>query len=246
MSRKGGSKQNKRISLPSARHVFRKAHTWAIRPSPGPHQKQAVLPLGEIIRDKLGLAANRKETKVVLNSKKVLVDEKVRTSSRFPVGLFDIVRANQERFRVVFDANGRLQLQPMKDTEKPLKICKTVRKTVLGKNRFQLTTNDGRTFMQKEVAVRVGDSLLIELPSQKIVSVFSLQEGNVGYVFKGTHVGAFETISKINTGTMQKDGLVELKGSQEDFQTLLENVIVVGEKKPAIALNSVTSGNVKA
>jgi small subunit ribosomal protein S4e len=239
MSSKGGSNKNKRVSLPKARHVLRKRHTWAIRPIPGPHNQKMVLPLGEIIRDKLGLASNRKEIRAVLSGKGVLVDEKPRTDSKFPVGLFDIVRieAEKKRFRVVFDSKGRLQLREMDSKEKAVKVCRIVRKKVLGKEQVQLTTHDGRTFIEKaKTKAKTGDSLVIELPSQKIVETISLEKGKMGYIFSGIHAGTPGKIVGVMEGTIHKDALVEMQTNQETVQALRENIIVIGEKEPVIEI----------
>jgi small subunit ribosomal protein S4e len=240
MSSKGGSNKNKRASLPKTRQVLRKKHTWAIRPIPGPHGKKMALPLGEIIRDKLGLAGNRQETKTILGTKNVWVDEKVRTDSRFPVGLFDIVRFGTEnkRYRVVFDSKERLQLREMDSKEKAVKVCRIVAKKILGKDSVQLTTHDGRTFIEKEkTGLRAGDSLVIELPSQKILETIALEKGKTGYIFSGIHAGSSGKIVSLSEGTMRKDALVEMQTAAETVQALRGNIIVIGNKEPAIEVS---------
>ena len=239
MSGKGGSNKNKRVSLPRVRQILRKAFTWAIRPSAGPHSKSTVIPLAEIVRDKLGLAQNRKETQAILQSRQILVDEKVRTHAQFPVGLFDVVRveAEKKRFRVVFDSKGRLQLSEMDASEKNWKVARVVKKTVLGKDQMQLGTQDGRTFLEKKTSTRVGDSVVIDLASQKIIQVLPLKEGQTGYITRGTHVGESGKITGLSGGTMQKKALAELKTVLESFQTIRENIVVIGEKEPVVMVD---------
>lgn len=236
MANKGGSNRNKRRALPVARQVLRKTYTWALRPTPGPHSKETVLPLGEIIREKLGLASNRKEIKAILNSGNVLVDGKLRKEAKFPVGLFDVIKleAEKKQFRVVFDRKGRLQLQEMDAKEAPLKVVKVVRKKMLGKNAVQLTANDGKTFTEKDPKARVGDSLVIELPENKVAEQLELKEGQLVYLMAGNHVGKIATVQKLVPGTMQKKALAELSAKEGDFQTITDNLLVLGNKKPAI------------
>ncbi|MBU0636304.1 30S ribosomal protein S4e [Candidatus Micrarchaeota archaeon] len=236
MANKGGSNKSKRIALPKARQVLRKKHIWAIKPRPGPHQQKAVLPLGEILREKLGLASNRKEIKAILNAKKIRVDEKIRTDSKFPVGLFDVVRVEEEKkqYRIVFDPKGRLQVIEMDIKEKPVKVCKIVLKKILGKEKVQLTTNDGRTIIEKKSKTKPGDSVLIELPSQKIERVMPFQEGQLGYLTSGTRTGSIAKIKKVTPATMRRASLVELETKGETFQTLAENIIVIGSNTPVI------------
>lgn len=242
MANKSGSRHNKRIALPKTRHLSRKIHTWAIRPLPGPHSKLTVLPLGEILREKLGRAQNRKEANIILKSKKLLVDGKVRTSTKFPVGLFDVVSLPEEKkqFRCVFDRKGRLQLVMIPDAEKNTKVCKVTTKKSTGKDTVQLTTEDGRTFSQKSGAASVGDSLVLDLSDAgKIKSVLKLEKGHLAYVSSGVHVGTVAQIKDLTAGTMQKPALATLASDTEEFQTIAKNLVIIGKEK---ALLSVKAG----
>lgn len=237
MANKSGSRHNKRVALPKSRHLSRKTYTWAIRPTPGPHKKESVLPLGEILREKMGVATNRKEAKLVLNAQKILVDGVVRSELKFPVGLFDVVSLLDEKkhFRVVFDRKGRLQLAKVAENEKNQKVSKVTAKKMVGKDKVQLTTQDGRTFLEKPGFASVGDSLVIELgETAKIKSVLKLEKGHIAYVSSGVHVGIVAQIKELAKGTMQKPALATLTDDKEEFQTITKNLVIVGKDKPAI------------
>lgn len=247
MANKSGSRHNKRIALPTSRHISRKTYTWAIRPTPGPHSKETVLPLGEILREKMGLALNRKEAKLLLNAKKVLVDGMLRNDLKFPVGLFDVVSLPDEKkqYRIVFDRKGRLQLAQIAESEKNQKVSKVVGKKSNGKDSVQVTTQDGRTFTEKAGAVFVGDSLVLELgKTTKIKSVIKLEKGHTAYVSSGVHVGTVAQIKELTKGTMQKPALATLANKDEEFQTITKNLVIVGKDKPVVTvLASETAGD---
>ena len=81
----------KRMSMPTSRKVSKKTNKWITATSPGPHSKEASLPLVVILRDMLKVVNDAKEAKQILLEKQVLIDGIARKSLKFPVGLFDVV-----------------------------------------------------------------------------------------------------------------------------------------------------------
>ncbi len=235
MARKGEKKGEKRLTASKAVKLLRKERTWTIRSKPGPHNRQNSIPLGFVVRDLLHLAKTRREAKYILNQGLVEVDAKVAKDARFPVGLFDLIAIKREgkTFRVLFNKKGQLVLQEEKKQEKE-KLCKVVAKNAAKKGLIQLQTNDGRTFREKKTDVKVGDSLLVKLPEQKIAKHFSLAEGNRVLVTGGHNIGSLGSVKKITAGTMRRPKLITVQGETKAFQTTEKNVFVVGEKKPAI------------
>lgn len=237
MSSKGGSTALKRMALPKARHIQKKTFTWAIRPSPGAHSGESVLPLGSILRDVLELAANAKEARHILQNSVVSVNARRRKSMSFPVGLFDVVTIEgmQNSHRLVFDTKGRLIPVEIDAKETGFSVQKVLHKTTAPQKKFQLTTNAGFSFVEADAKVSRGASLQIDLKSGKITSVFEMKPGNTAYIIGGTHVGTVAQIEKIMQPTMKKPALVELK-NHESFQTLERNVFVVGTKSAVITV----------
>jgi small subunit ribosomal protein S4e len=239
MSNKGGSSRLKRIAASQAVYLERKELKWTIKPSPGPHREEDAVALGFVIRDLLELAENLKEAGIILNSGKVKVDGVVRKAVDFPVGLFDVIEIKEikKAFRLVLDSKGRLEPVEIKFGENYNKISKVLGKKILGKGQLQLSCNDGNTFTvgEKEALakVSVGDSLLLEIP-KKFSKVLELKKGNMVFVVGGKHVGETAKIEDISPSTMQRAKLITLDSGNGNFQTVAENVIVVGEAKKAI------------
>ncbi|MFH1240520.1 MAG: 30S ribosomal protein S4e [Candidatus Diapherotrites archaeon] len=237
MAKKGSKKSEKRISTDKVRNIKKKEKTWTIKAEPGPHKKSTSVPLGFILRDLLEVAQNLREVKQILNSKSVKVDGTLRTSYRFPVGLFDVVSFNKDKkgYRLVYDFKGRLMVKEIEGKELNKKICKITNKKTGKTGITELVTNDGRIFKEKNAKYKVGDSLEIELPGQKISKSLEFAKGNTAYVSGGTHISAMGKITEIVAGTMKRKTLVTLKtADKEEFSTTENNIIVIGKEKGEI------------
>ena len=236
--RGGGQRKQKRISVSKTRHLHRKEFTWTIKNHPGPHNDQQSVPLGFILRDLLKIGSTLREVKKLLNDSKVSVDGKIRKDYKFPVGLFDLVSIKEEgnkvdSFIALLDHKGRIIMKPG-EAKHATKIVKIVRKRIARKGFTQLTTNDGRTFMEKNSKHKVGDSLHIELPSQKIMKSFEFKNGNTALIVGGKNVGKIAVIKEISNSTMQRTKTITLETKGKQFKTTHNNVFVIGEKTPAI------------
>lgn len=234
MAKKGETKGEKRLRTSKVRKISRKEKKWAIRSKPGPHSRSKSIPLGSVIRDLLGKGKTLREVKFILNKGKVKVDGRIVKNYRFSTGLFDVVTLEEEKksYRIIFDISGRFTLKEITGTGKLRKLCKIVGKKIIKGSILQLVTNDGRTLREKKTDYRVGDSLEIELPGQKILSRFELKRGNFVYITGGTHIGEQGKVREITSGTMKRPKLVTLKPEGKDeFQTIESNVFVVGDKK---------------
>ena len=241
MARHGSKKSQKRISLNKAVHIRRKEMTWTIKTSPGPHSGEDSIALGIALRDLLGIARNIKEVRLILNSRTVSVDGMIRNEKKFLLGLFDVVALSdsKKQFRVLLDKKGRFVLKEIPAKNSGFKLVRITGKKAIRGNRIQLETNDGRVFVadSKEKA-SIGDSLKIGIPSQKILEVFAFEKGNTGFIFKGERTGGIAEIENVLPGTMKRGKLVLLKPREGgEFQTVAENVFVVGKKNIEIELD---------
>jgi len=237
MAKKGGKKKQKRLSTNKIRLIKRKERTFTIKLKPGPHNFTQSVPLGFLVRDLLNLSTNSKETKNILISGKIKIDGKIRKEPKFPVGLFDLISIEdkKENYRMALDSKGRLKTIKTEE-KKPVKLCKVTAKKIKGKKEIQLNTNDGRTFIEKETKLKVGDTIKISLPEQKIIEKLSEKKGNLVYVTGGSHSGQIAEIEEIIPGTINRQKIIKLKTKEKQFRTTESNVFVIGEKKPEIEL----------
>jgi len=235
MGKKGAPKKEKMLSVHKTRTVKRKENTFTIKTSPGPHNSTQSIPLGFLIRNLLGITSNTRETKRILNQGKIKIDGKTRKSIKFPVGLFDFVSVEGgENFRMIIDSKGRLKATKTEE-KKPTKLCKITGKKAKGKQ-FELNTNDGRTFIEKKTELKIGDTIKISLPEQKIIQELTEKKGNLVYVIGGSHSGKTAEIQEIEKGAINREKAVKLKSKEKEFKTIEKNVFVIGEKKSGIEL----------
>ncbi len=237
MASKGEKKVEKRLATSKARKIKRKEKRCTVRSKPGPHMRGSSVPLGFVLRDLIGIVQNMKEAKFILSDRQVKVDGRVIEDRRFPVGLFDLVSVEKSKknYRIVLDSRGRLNAEEVDLKDKAVKLCKIVGKKAVPSKKVQLETNDGRSMLQEKTKLKVGDSVKISLPDQKILDEFELKRGNIVYIIAGTHVGTTATVREISAGTMKRPKLITLKPQEGDeIQTVERNVFVIGEKKPEI------------
>lgn len=231
MGKKGETKGQKRLSVPKARGMPKKGKKWAIRGRPGPYSGSNSVPLGFIVREMLGLARTLAEAKRIANSGAVKVNGRERKDYRFAAGLFDVIEAGKERYRVLLDRKGRINLVGMPAKGTLTKLSKVTGKRMLKKGLCQFRTNEGSTFTGEKSRMNVGDSVKIELPERNVVAVYRMKEGNTAYITGGTHVATVAKIREITGATMSRPKLIALECKGAKFQTVERNVFVVGEGK---------------
>ena len=149
MAKRGVYKHLKRIHAPKSWMLSKVGGIWATKPSQGPHKLRECIPLTYLLKNKLRLALNGKEAKLIVKSKEgnISINGKVRTDPKFPVGIMDIVTINKigQNYRVNFDVKGRWRLVKISKEEAKYKLCKVTRRSMGPKRIPFITTADGRT-----------------------------------------------------------------------------------------------------
>ena len=108
------------------------------------------------------------------------VDNKLRKDHGFPTGLMDVISLDKtkENFRVLYDVKGRFILKKIKAEEAKFKLCK-IKSRALGPNKIPyIVTHDGRTIRYPDPKINVGDSVKLDLISNKITDVLPFEIGN--------------------------------------------------------------------
>lgn len=221
----------KRISSPKSWPIVRKGTIFIKRPHPGKSFFYSIsLNLALKI---LGFADNAREIRSILHTQEVLVDGKRCKDQKNLVGLMDVISFPliKKSFRLVLNNNAKLEFIEIDDKEATIKPCKIMGKTLIKMGKLQLNTFDSRTILvDKDDDYGVGDTIVIELPSQKIQSKFKLEVGCEVYLIKGRYVGTAGTVKNIE-GKMI---FVEVNGRL--IHTLKDYAYVVGKSKSAIKL----------
>ena len=229
------SKHMKRLVAPKSWGVARKTSKWIAKPRAGPHGTGSSVPMLLVLREMLELCDNSREAKHILGSKGIMVDGRIITDEKFPVGLMDVVSILKtgDNYRMALDTHGRLRLTPTTPEEAKMKLVRIENKTVLPKGKFQLNMHDGRNIILAKNQYKTGDVLKIEVPSQKILKQIQLKEGCLALLIAGSHPGALVTVEsfEIKRGSGQN-----LVGFKEGFSTVWDHVFVVGDKLPEVKL----------
>ena len=226
------SRHLKKYAAPTTWPITRKDTTYITKPSPGPHSQRFSMSIDLILKI-LGCARTRREIKKILNTKEIIVDGKKVSEPKFPVGLFDTlsIPATNQHFRVVFDAKGRLKLLPIQKNETDKKIARIIGKTILKNAQMQLNLSDSRNILTVEKTYKVGDTLLIEVPSQKIQAHFRFEPGVMIYLVDGKYAGQIGMLEEIKGKT-----IMYTNASKQKVQTLKEYAYTIGKEKQVIQL----------
>ena len=233
------SKHLKRIAAPSFWKISKKAYAWVVRPRAGPHKLEECFPLLIIVRDILKLADNAKEAKKIIKMGEILVDGKVRKDHKFPVGLFDVISIpKMKKFYRIVPARKGLKLIEIDEKESKVKLCKIRNKTIVKNGKVQLNLHDGKNILVDDPTLyKTGDSLLLELPTLKILEHIKLEKGNLGIVIKGKRAGKMGEIEKIVVTRTKDPTRVICKMEGESVEILKEYFFVVGKEKPLIKVS---------
>jgi small subunit ribosomal protein S4e len=218
----------KRYSMPGFWPVEKKKNIFVIKPMPGPHSKNNYIPLRVVLRDVLKYAENAKEAKDILIGGKVLVDKKVRKEPKFPVGLMDVIEIPESKqyFRVVVDKKG-LFLQGINESDAGKKLCKINGKSTVKGGICQLSLHDGRNVLVKKDTYKVGDTIVISVPDQKILKHHVFQRGEKALIIAGRNIGVTGKIKDVQKReNMLEKSTVTLETGAGDIQTLRDYILV--------------------
>ncbi|MGC9517376.1 MAG: 30S ribosomal protein S4e [Methanomicrobiales archaeon] len=238
MAKMGSRKHLKRFKSPKTWPIETKVDKWTVKPSPGPHSIENSLPLLIIIRDILKLADNSREAKRIINTGKILVDGRIRKDYKFPVGFMDVIEIpdSGDIFRVLPDEKGRLVLHPIPTENSEFKLCKIEDKTTIKGGKTQLNLHDGRNYLSED-KYAVGDVLVLKVPEQEISESISFENGTIGLVTGGKHIGEIGRIKEINiTKSSMPNTVVIETEDKKSFLTLKDYVFVIGKEEPSISL----------
>lgn len=237
MGKKGGRNKLKRLTAPRSWDIPRKSNRFVFKPTPGPHPIAAAYPLGVVMRDLASMASLARELKFMAKTGKVLVDGKQRHSTRFPVGLFNVVSVPMEGadFRMVPSPKG-LALAKIGADEAKMKLCSVHSKTKVKGGHIQYGLHDGRTLVRDALNMSPGDAFLIEVPTQKVLGETKLAKGSLGLILTGDRAGQLGKIAEVKKGTISREKMVRITLPGGDTEIPSRLVFPVGTDKPMITV----------
>lgn len=228
----------KRLNAPKSWPVPRKSNVWVTSPNPGPHPVDRCMPLSVVLRDMLKVVDTAAEAKRVLSGRQVLVDGRVVTEEKFPVGLMDVISLPKinKHYRMLLDERGRFVLVEISEDRAKWKLCRIEDKTYVTGGRLQLNLHDGRNVLVEADDYKTGDVLKLEVPSQKVLEAYKLAQGNVAMIVSGSNAGQMTVVDELIEERSTAPNLVRFKNGK---LTVKDNVFVIGNRTPEIALPEV-------
>ncbi|MBI5001559.1 MAG: 30S ribosomal protein S4e [Euryarchaeota archaeon] len=234
------SKHLKRLAAPRTWPIKRKVSVWVPKPSPGPHGVERSVPLYLLMRDMLNLCGTAREAKRIIGQRQILVDGKIATDPKLPVGLMDVVSVpkTKEHFRMMLNKLGVFSLVRIDDASAKWKLARVERKVSVRGGKMQLGLHDGRCAVVEKTKVKTGDTLKIEVPSQKVLGVYALDKGNMAMLVAGLHVGELHAIEGYKVTRNPKANMVTFA---DGLSTVKGNVFVVGKDAPEVKMPEVSA-----
>jgi small subunit ribosomal protein S4e len=193
------------------------------------------VPVTVVVRDLLKICNTAAEVKTILSNRDMLVDGKIVNDSRKGIGLMDVIsfpKANSH-YRMVVNVRGKLTLVAIPEEKSSWKLCRIDNKTIVPGGKTQLNLHDGRNILVEKDEYKTGDVLKIEVPTQKILGAYKMEQGSMALITSGSSVGRAEVIDEIIVRRLSSDNIVNFKNGSS---TTRGNVFVIGNKVPEIEL----------
>ncbi|CAG9461842.1 unnamed protein product [Pedinophyceae sp. YPF-701] len=236
---RGIKKHMKRLACPSHWLLDKLGGVFAPKPSPGPHKKRECLPLILILRNRLKYALTGSEVNAILMQRLVKVDGKVRTDKTYPAGFMDVVEIpkTDEHFRLLYDAKGRFVVHRISKEESSYKLGK-VKQAQFGKKGIPyVVTHDGRTIRYPDPEIKVGDTVVIDLATNKITDYAKFDTGNLVMATGGHNAGRVGVVTSREKHQGAHDVIHVRDATGAEFSTRETNVFVIGKgNKPLVSL----------
>lgn len=225
----------KRHMMPKTWKISRKGKIYTVAPSPGPHPKKNCIPLLIIVRDILKYAETGDEAKKIIKRGLISVDGIARKDHRYPAGFMDSisVKGTGEYFRVALGPKG-LFLEKAEASDANKKLC-IIRKRYTTKGKVQcIALHDGRVIRlgKDKTEYKPGETVAIELPSQRIIGHFKVEKGANAVILSGRNMGVHGKIKEVRDREfMTEKSTVILESDGKDIETLKEYAMAIGPRK---------------
>ncbi len=201
----------KRRAIPVFWPISRTGSKYNAVPS---HDSERAVPLVVFMRDVLGLVKNKKELKKILNEKKVFVNGRVIKEENFPLIFFDNLGlpAMKKYYRVWMNGK-RYKLIEVSEQESHTRVYKIIGKRKISNEKIQINLDNGKNLISS-VKMKVGDFVILDDLSNKIVRTVSLNKGDNVIALQGKHAGKEGKIKEIVQEGEEKIALIKSQAGE--------------------------------
>ena len=225
MSHKGNSRHINRFAASKYMGIRKKLSTYVAKPSAGRHTLENSIALLTLLKEKMGVAADSREAVMIIKSGNVLVNGKAVKNKRYPVGFGDTVmlKSTGTTFRIGVAKHGAIHVE---EGGSGTRYVKVIGKYMGAGSQIMIRLYDG-SVLSGNNEIHVNDSVAVK--GNSVGSVVKFSKGAKCYVIKGAHASESGMIKEINKGTATRTATVEVDSGKGTFQTLVNNIMVVGE-----------------
>ena len=225
----------KRLAVPKAWPIPKKAHIYATKQRPGAHSVSTSLPATIILRDLLKVCDTAREAKKIVANRDLLVNCRAVKDAKTPVGLMDVVSLPKtgKNYRIVLTAKGKLTAVEIAEADAKWIIARVEGKTRIPGGKLQLNLSGSRNVILDANKYKTGDSVKLSLADNEIIGEYPLDKGAVVLVISGSHAGKIETVDSVEVVKGPASNVVLF---QNGSRTIKDNVFVIGAGSPEITL----------
>ena len=142
-----------------------------------------------------------------------------------------------DRFRLLYDVKGRFVLHRIDEAEAQFKLCKVVKRQLSPKEIPFIVTHDARTIRFPDPAVKVNDTVKVDIKTNKIIGHIKFEVGNLCFITKGHNIGRVGVIVRRDRHFGSFDIVYVRDAAGHEFATRLANVFIIGEgAEPMVSL----------
>jgi len=212
------SKHQKRNNVPKTWPIPRKGTTFVVS------RNSIGIPILVVLRDMLKIAKNKKEVKIAIHRKMVLINNKKVVNEKKSMELFDVLTLTptKKNYRLTLNEKGKYSIEEISEKDSKIKISKIIGKKTTKNKKQQINLYDSRNYLS-DLKCKVGDSIVLDLDKNKILKVLSLKEKAKVLVINGKHAGRVGVIEKL----LPEKKLAQLVSEKESFNVLIKQMMVI-------------------
>ena len=227
MARHGNSRHIKRLAASGYSKPARKASAYLAKPNPGRHALDSSVALLVLVRDKFGIASNAAEARKIIGQGKVEVNGTKVTEPWYPVGFGDTITLadSGESYSIGIAKHGTIGVEKLEGKKAWGRMLKVIGKYLAKGNSAMLRLYDG-SVVRNEKGAGVNDTVV--LSGNTVDKVLKFEEGAQCLVISGAHAAERGSIAGIKKGNASSPATVAVQSGSGQFETLVENVMVVG------------------
>lgn len=190
------------------------------------HNVKDSIPLVIVMRNLLKLVKNKKELKRMLNEKSILINHREIRETNYPVSIFDIITipSTKQNFKATISGSRKMIFEEVSNKEAETKVYKVLNKKLLSTKTIQLNLTQGKNIISNE-KTNTGDSIVLNLKDNKIISIIPIEKGKTAFVLKGKHIGHSGKILDVLERGGKKIAKIESEGKR--INVWVKNLIMI-------------------